>query len=124
MSQRLQTQTTSHLLKLTIMQSDEMVFYKFVNADFFPTSLSAMKRCSLIVNTTWFTVFIGKWFQDLNLRIPINQMLFPLLHDNIHLVTKGSTQNLGIEEHNASWLATMFSLYGHKRLCLYRGPVW
>lgn len=29
-------------------------------------------------------------------------MLFPLLHYNIHLVTKGSTQNLGIEEHNAS----------------------
>lgn len=31
---------------------------------------------------------------------------------------------LGIEEHYVSWLATMFSHFGHKWLCLYRGPAW
>lgn len=31
---------------------------------------------------------------------------------------------LGIEEHYVSWLATMFSHFGHKWLCLHRGPAW
>ena len=29
-----------------------------------------------------------------------------------------------MEEHYASWLETMFSQFGHKWLCLHRGPVW
>ena len=31
---------------------------------------------------------------------------------------------LGIEEHYVLWLATMFSHFGHKWLCLHRGPAW
>lgn len=29
-----------------------------------------------------------------------------------------------MEEHYASWLETMLSQFGHKWLCLHRGPVW
>ena len=56
--------------------------------------------------------------------MPINKMPYGLLDYNIRFFAKGSRQNLGIEEHYASWLATMFSHFGHKWLCLHRGPVW
>ena len=56
--------------------------------------------------------------------MPIKQMPYGLLDFNIRFFAKGSTQNLGIEEHYASWLATMFSHFGHKWLCLHRGPGW
>ena len=29
-----------------------------------------------------------------------------------------------MEEHYSSWLQTMFSQFGHKWLCLHRGPAW
>ena len=51
-------------------------------------------------------------------------MPYGLLDYNIRFFARGSTQNLGIEEHYASWLATMFSHFGHKWLCLHRGPAW
>ena len=54
----------------------------------------------------------------------INQMPYGLLDYNIRFFAKASNQNLGIEEHYASWLSTMFSHFGHKWLCLHRGPAW
>ena len=56
--------------------------------------------------------------------MPLNQIPFGLLDYNIHFFAKGTTQMLGIEEHYVSWLATMFSHFGHKWLCLHRGPAW
>ena len=47
-----------------------------------------------------------------------------LLDCNIRFFERESTENLGIEEHHASWLATMFSYFGCKWLCLHRGPAW
>ncbi|CAB4036915.1 Hypothetical predicted protein, partial [Paramuricea clavata] len=35
-----------------------------------------------------------------------------------------NTVNVRMEEHYASWLETMFAQFGHKWLCLHRGPVW
>ena len=51
-------------------------------------------------------------------------MPYGLLDYNIRFVAKGSRQNLGFEEHYALWLMTMFSHFGHKWLCLHRGPAW
>lgn len=123
MSQRLQTQIISYLLKMTIIQSDGMDFYNYVNVDFLPASLSAMK--TLFTNSKHNLIYyLSKCFQDSNPRMPINRMPFGLLDYNIRFFAKGSTQNLGIEEHYASWLETMFSHFGHKWLCLHRGPAW
>lgn len=122
-SQRLQTQIISYFLKVTIIQSVGLDFYKYVNADFLPSRLSAMK--------TFFTnnkhnliYYLSKCFQDSNPRMPINRMPYGLLDYNIQFFAKGSIQNLGIEDHYASWLETMFSHFGHKWLCLHRGPAW
>lgn len=56
--------------------------------------------------------------------MPLSQIPFGLLDYNIHFFAKGTTQMLGIEEHYVLWLATMFSHFGHKWLCLHRGPAW
>ncbi|KAL9977062.1 hypothetical protein ACROYT_G014426 [Oculina patagonica] len=51
-------------------------------------------------------------------------MPYGLLDYDIRFLPKGSTQNLGMEEHDASWLDTMFVHFGHKWVCLHRGPSW
>ena len=123
MSPRLRTQLLTHLLKVTILESDGLEFFKFVNADFLQTSLSAMK--TLFTNNKHNLIYyLSKCFQDSNPRLPVNQMPYGLLDYNIRFFAKGSTQNLGIEDHYASWLETMFSHFGHKWLCLHRGPAW
>lgn len=123
MSNRLRTQLLSHLLKVTIVESEGLEFFKFVNRDFLSTSLSAMK--TLFTNGKQNLIYhFSKCFEGSSPRMPVNQMPFGLLDYNIRFFAKGSTQNLGIEEHYASWLETMFSHFGHKWLCLHRGPAW
>lgn len=123
MSPRLRTQLISYLLKVTILESDGLDFFKFVNADFLQSSLSAMK--TLFDNKKHNLIyFLSKCFQDSTPRLPLNKMPYGLLDYNIRFFAKGSTQNLGIEEHYVSWLETMFVHFGHKWLCLHRGPAW
>lgn len=107
MSPRLRTQLISYLLKVTILESDGLDFFKFVNADFLQSSLSAMK--TLFNNKKHNLIyFLSKCFQDSTPRLPLNKMPYGLLDYNIRFFAKGSTQNLGIEEHYVSWLETMF----------------
>lgn len=123
MSHRLRTQLLNHLLKITIVDSEELDFYKFVNNDFLSSSLSGMK--TLFMNSKQNLIFyLHKCFEGPHPRLPINQMPYGLLDYNICFFARESTQNLGIEDHYASWLATMFSHFGHKWLCLHRGPAW
>ena len=123
MSHRLRTQLLDHLLKITIVDSEGLEFYKFVNKDFLSSSLSGMK--TLFMNSKQNLIFyLSKCFEGPSPRMPVNQMPYGLLDYNIRFFAKASTQNLGIEEHYASWLATMFSHFGHKWLCLHRGPAW
>ena len=123
MSPRLRTQLISYLLKVFILESDGLDFFRFVNADFLQSSLSAMKTLfhSKKHNLIY---FLSKCFQDPTPRLPLNQMPCGLLDYNIRFFAKGSTQNLGMEEHYASWLETMFVHFGHKWACLHRGPAW
>ena len=51
-------------------------------------------------------------------------MPYGLIDYNLRFFTSNKTRKLGMEEHYASWLETMFSHFGHKWLCLHRGPVW
>ena len=46
-----------------------------------------------------------------------------LLSGTVCFLSSNKTQKFGMEEHYASWLETMFSQFGHKWLCLHRGPV-
>jgi len=51
-------------------------------------------------------------------------MPYGLFDYNICFFACNRTQKLGMEEHYASWLETMFSQFGHMWLCLHRGSVW
>ena len=51
-------------------------------------------------------------------------MPYVLIDYNIGFFASNRTPKLGMEEHYASSLETMFSQFGHKWLCLHRGLVW
>ena len=54
--------------------------------------------------------------------MPLDRMPFGLIDYNIRFFASSKTQKLGMEKHYSSWLQTMFSQFGHKWLCLHRGP--
>ena len=56
--------------------------------------------------------------------MPLDRMPFGLVDYNIQFFSSTSSVNLWIENHYASWLETMFAHFGHKWLCLHRGPTW
>ena len=56
--------------------------------------------------------------------MPLDRMPFGLIDYNIRFFASTKTQKLGMEDHYSSWLQIMFSQFGHKWLCLHRGPAW
>lgn len=56
--------------------------------------------------------------------MPLDRMPFGLIDYNIRFFASNKTQKLGMKDHYSSWLQTMFSQFGHKWLCLHRGPAW
>lgn len=56
--------------------------------------------------------------------MPLDRMPFGLIDYNIRFFASNKTQKLGMEDHYSSRLQTMFSQFGHKWLCLHRGPAW
>ena len=56
--------------------------------------------------------------------MPLNQMPFGLIHYNLRFFAADSSQKLGIEDHYVQWLSTTFAHFGHKWMCLFRGPYW
>ena len=123
MSSRLRTQLLHHIFKLTVVEDDGLEFFKFVKNDFLTSSLSAMK--TLFKEEKHNLIYhLSKCFESSSPRMPVDRMPYGLLDYNIRFFASSRTQKLGMEEHYSSWLETMFSQFGHKWLCLHRGPVW
>ena len=47
-----------------------------------------------------------------------------MIYYNVRFFAADSSQKLGVEDHYAQWLSTMFADFGHKWMCLFRGPCW
>ena len=126
-SSRLKKQLVQYLYKLLVIELGGMPLFQFVQADFLDTSLSSMRtlfeegKKNLIHS-------ISKCFErskcELQTRMPLNRMPFGLIDYNLRFFAASRTQKLGIEEHYAQWLETMFSNFRHKWACLHRGPCW
>jgi len=123
MLMRLKSQILNHFFKVTLVEDGGLEFFKFVNRDFLLSSVKAMEtlykggKHNLIYT-------LSKCFEGPTPRIDLNRMPYGLLDYNIRFFACSRTQKLGMEEHYTSWLKTMFSQFGHKWLCLHRGPVW
>ena len=123
MSVRLKSQILNHLFKLTLVDDGGLEFFKFVKADFLPLSVRAME--TLYKEGKHNLVYhLSKCFESPAPRMDLNRMPYGLIDYNVRFFSSNKTQKLGMEEHYASWLETMFSQFGHKWLCLHRGPVW
>lgn len=78
MSHRLRNQLLAHLLKITVVESEGLDFFKFVNADFLSTSLSGMK--TLFMNSKQ-NFYLSKCFEGPSPQMPINRMPYGLLRE-------------------------------------------
>ena len=98
-------------------------FFKFVNDDFLRRSLDAIKTlfCGGKANLLY---SLSKCFEGASPRMRSDRMPYGLIDYNIRFFASDTTVNLNMEEHYASWLETMFSQFGHKWLCLHKGPMW
>ena len=113
----------NYLFKLTLVDDGGLEFFKFVKADFLPLSVMAMG--TLYKEGKHNLVYhLSKCFESPAPRMDLNRMPYGLIDYNLRFFSSNKTQKLGMEEHYASWLETMFSQFGHKWLCLHRGPVW
>ena len=102
-------------------------YLDFVGSDFLDTCFSAInmlyqkKKHNLIRQ-------LCKCFESSGVngmsKMPLDRMPFGLLDYNIRFYASSRTNLVDYEEHYASWLDTMFSQFGHKWLCLHRGPAW
>jgi hypothetical protein len=127
MSSRLKMQIMNYIFKLVLVDIGGMEYLNYVSPDFLNICFSSMKtlqeekKHNLILE-------LGKCFErtDVNrrCRMPLDRMPFGLLDYNIRFFASNRTNALGYEEHYGSWLDTMFSQFGHKWLCLHRGPAW
>ncbi len=112
-----------HMFMVYVTETCSSDFYHFVSCNFLASSIDAMKtlyeakKANLILK-------LSQCLEGSNPRMPIHQMPFGLLDYNIKFFSSSSTVSLKIEEHYVSWLATMYAHFGHKWLCLHRGPAW
>lgn len=126
MSYRLKNQLLNYLFKLVVMDTGGIDLFNFVNPDFIQTSLNAMnvlhdeKKHNLILK-------LCQCFQmdesKLSTRMPMDKMPFGMIDYNVRFFASSQTRKIICEEHYACWLETMFAHFGHKWLCLHRGPV-
>ena len=123
MSSRLSAQLLQHIFKLSVVESDGVEFFKFVGSEFVTSSLSAMKTVFSHKKHNLIHDF-RKCFEGSTPRMPLDRMPYGLLDYNIRFFARHRTQKLGMEAHYALWLETMFAQFGHKWLCLHRGPAW
>lgn len=128
MSKRMKWQVLCFLYKQLVIDEGGPELASFVRPDFLNVSLRAMQ--TLLANEKHNLVYdLSICFERRNndaleTRMPIERMPFGLVDYNIRYFAAHSNQKLGIEEHYAQWLETMFSHFGHKWLCLHRGPFW
>ena len=127
MSQRLKEQLVHYLYKLMVIELGGMPLYNFVEADFLDVSLSAMNTL-FKENKKNLVHSLSRCFErkgaELDTRMPLHCMPFGLIDYNLRFFSANYTQKLGIEDHYVQWLETMFAHFGHKWMCLHRGPAW
>ena len=123
MSSWMKMQILNHIFKQYVIGKCGLDFFKFVNDDFLRRSLDAIKTlfCGGKANLLY---CLSKCFEAASPRMPLDRMPYGLIDYNIPFFASDTTVNLNMEEHYASWLETMFSQFGHKWLCLHRGPMW
>jgi len=132
MSLRLKKQLVTYLFRQLIRNVvGDFGFLKFVRRDFLDIALQAMKKlyCSQKNNLVYLLCkcFLPPDDQPCNAsdtRLPLDRMPFGLLDYNIHFFAAESTVHLETEPHYARWLESMYAHFGHKWLCLFRGPTW
>ena len=127
MSYRLKMQVMQYLFQLTVVEFVDIDFFKFIHPDFLNICMRATrtlyqeKKHNLILE-------LCKCFDrpDPNspTRMPLGRMPFGLIDYNIRFFASNRTEKIGYEEHYGLWLDTMFAQFGHKWLCLHRGPAW
>lgn len=128
MTKRMKWQVLCFLYKQLVIGEGGPELASFIRPNFLDVSLKAMQsllaeeKHNLIYNLC--VCFERRDNDTLETRMPMNRMPFGLLDYNIRYFAANSNQKLGIEEHYAQWLETMFSHFGHKWLCLHRGPFW
>lgn len=128
MSQRLKEQLLNNLYKLIVEELGGMDLYNFVQRDFLDKSLNAMMtlqqegKKNLLYSMS--KCFEKRQDDTTMTRMPLNQMPFGLIDYNVRFFAADSSQKLGIADHYAQWLSTIFAHFGHKWMCLFRGPCW
>ncbi len=123
MSLRMKMQVLHHIFKQCVIAEDGQDFFRFVNNDFLPRSLGAMK--TLFRESKPNLIYgLSKCFEGTSPRMSLNRMPYGLIDYNIRFFASDTTVNLHMEEHYASWLEAMYTQFGHKWLCLHRGPMW
>lgn len=121
MTSKMRRDVLEHIFKMVVIESGDNEFYKFVSDNFLSTCINAMKtlfdakKANLILK-------LCKYFESRNPHMPLDRMPFGLLDYNIKFFSSTSSVNLQMESHYASWLETVFAQFGHKWLCLQRGP--
>lgn len=96
MTSRLRSQLLCHIFKLSVVENDNMEFFKFVNNDFPTPSLNAMgtlfkaRKHNLIYN-------VSKCFEHSRPRMPLHRMPYGLLDYNIRFFAGHRMQKFGME---------------------------
>lgn len=132
MSLTLKRQLVTYLFRQLLRNTVSYVgFLKFVGKNFLDISVQAMQKlyCAGKNNLVH---LLSQCFQAPEdqpksataTRLPLDRMPFGLLDYNIHFFAAHTTVRIGTEPHYARWLATMYAHFGHKWLCLFRGPTW
>ena len=127
MTPRLKQQLVNYLFKLMVVDIWGYDFYSFVHDDFLNVSLNAMYTLKSAGKSNLLHSLSQCFYranQDSQPRMALNKMPFGLINYNIRLFASNSVQSVHVEKHYTSWVETMFSHFGHRWLCLFRGPAW
>ena len=127
LSRRLKKQLLNHLFKLMVIDTWGNEFYSFIQDDFLEISLNAMYtlHCAGKFNLLHsLSECFFKCSNDSSTRLPLNRKPFGLLDYNIRFFAANAIQNVHAEKYYTTWIETMFAHFGHKWLCLFRGPAW
>ena len=127
MSSRIKKQLFNYLLKLAALENGSFPFLEFIHQDFLDKCMNAMMtvfeagKHNIIYDLC---ECLQRQNCNAKTRLTLDRMPYGLIDYNIHFFASTQTRKLTCEEHYASWMETMFSHFGHKWLCLHRGPVW
>ena len=120
---RLKMQILQHLFQMVVTEAAGPDILQYIEKDFVTVVTSGIstlfnnKKPNLIY-------YLSKCFQGQTPKLPLDRMPSGTLDFNIRFFASNNTVNVRMEDHYASWLETMFAQFGHKWLCLHRGPAW